>query len=81
MTFVHEGAELLPGCFFVTNASFEQRTLKEHPPGFLDVDLGKFADELSNGLYISELLLDLDCLDEKVLVEARKLETFDQNFS
>ena len=81
MTLVHEGAELLPGSRLISNATLEQSALKEHPPGLLDADLGELTDELSNSLYISELLLDLDCLDEQVLVKARKLETLDQNFS
>ena len=81
MTLIHERAELLSGSRLVSNAALEQSALKEHSPGFLDADFRKFADELANGLYISELLLDLDSLNEKVLVQARKLETLDQNFS
>ena len=81
MTLIHEGTELCSGSRFVSNATLEQSTLKEHPPGFLDIDLRKLTDELSHGLYISELLFNLDCLDEEVLVQARKLETLYQNFS
>lgn len=81
LAFVHEVPKLLPCSLLVTNSTFKKSSFEKHFPALFNWYISKLADQISHGVDIAELLLDLDCLDEEVFIQVRELQALDQNFS